>query len=154
MTVTPIAADEPPLPVTVKLQEPAATGVTVNVPVVVAGAVAIATPLDTQVDTLNPPALLRCATVTFCALLAPTAVNESTAGETLTAAPPEIGVGDPEPGVDEGLGDETPIGEGLLTGPTGELPPALPPPPPPPQATKPKHAAANAGASKPSRPPR
>jgi hypothetical protein len=52
VTVTPIVAVMPALPVTVKLQTPAATGVIVNVPAVVASAVAMVTPLATHVETV------------------------------------------------------------------------------------------------------
>jgi hypothetical protein len=67
VTVTAIEALLPPLPVTVNEHEPAAAGVMTRLPVVVAGAVAIATPADVHVETPNPPVLGVCETATVCA---------------------------------------------------------------------------------------
>ncbi len=95
VTVTAMGADKPPLPVTVIVQRPAATGVIGSVPVVVAGNVTI----PVQPAALKPPELFACDIATLTAS-AGTAVNETDVGSTVTWPGELVG---PEVGFDVGF---------------------------------------------------
>ncbi len=108
-----------------KLQKPAATGVTVSEPPVDVGALAIVVPFDWQAETPKPAELLGCAIDTVCAYADPAAVNDSTFGFTVTAPGGAVGpvvgatVGDGAAvavGVDDGCTLGVAVGTGVVEG--------------------------------------